>query len=65
MSKKTIAVLGAGPGLGNHLGKEFGYHGFWMTFTVLPGLPLYFIRCMKSKTKRISHIEVSHEKAIS
>lgn len=28
MSKKTIAVLGAGPGLGNHIGKEFGNHGF-------------------------------------
>ena len=28
MSKKTIAVLGAGPGLGNHIGKEFGKHGF-------------------------------------
>ena len=28
MSKKTIAVLGAGPGLGIHIGKEFGSHGF-------------------------------------
>lgn len=28
MSKKTIDVLGAGPGLGNHIGKEFGNHGF-------------------------------------
>ena len=28
MSKKTIAVLGAGPGLGIHIGKEFGSHAF-------------------------------------
>lgn len=26
--QKTIAVLGAGPGLGNHIGKEFGNRGF-------------------------------------
>lgn len=28
MSKKVIAILGAGSGLGNHLGKEFGSHDF-------------------------------------
>lgn len=28
MSKKTIVVVGAGPGLGNHLAKEFGRNGF-------------------------------------
>lgn len=28
MSKKIIAVLGAGPGLGVHIGKEFGNHDF-------------------------------------
>lgn len=28
MRKKTIAVLGAGPGLGIHIGKEFGNHDF-------------------------------------
>lgn len=28
MKTRTIAVLGAGPGLGNHIGKEFGAHGF-------------------------------------
>lgn len=28
MGKKTIAVLGAGPGLGTNIGKEFGNHGF-------------------------------------
>lgn len=28
MEKKNIAVLGAGPGLGNHIAEEFGNHGF-------------------------------------
>lgn len=28
MPKKTIAILGAGPGLGNHIGLEFGRRGF-------------------------------------
>ena len=28
MSKKIISIFGAGPGLGNHIGKEFGKHGF-------------------------------------
>lgn len=28
MSKKTIAVVGAGPGLGNHIAEEFGKNGF-------------------------------------
>ena len=28
MKKKNIVVLGAGPGLGNHIAKDFGNHGF-------------------------------------
>ena len=28
MDKKTIVVVGAGPGLGNHLAEEFGKNGF-------------------------------------
>ncbi len=28
MGKKIITVLGAGPGLGNHIGREFGSKGF-------------------------------------
>ena len=28
MNKKTIVVVGAGPGLGNHIAEEFGKHGF-------------------------------------
>lgn len=28
MEKKTFVVIGAGPGLGNHIAKEFASHGF-------------------------------------
>jgi len=28
MRQKVIAILGAGPGLGNHIGEEFGSKGF-------------------------------------
>ena len=28
MEKKNIVILGAGPGLGNHIAEEFGNHGF-------------------------------------
>ena len=28
MNKKTIVIVGAGPGLGNHIAEEFGKHGF-------------------------------------
>lgn len=28
MDKKVIVVVGAGPGLGNHIAEEFGRHGF-------------------------------------